>query len=124
MEFAGKEPLVLDIEGSAIPPYSELVYIVDSGKSDAGLVQRFLTAVERGARAIADDPERGWQLFIRYDAKLDNTLNRKALQAMVPFFALRPATLDAARYDRFVDFLKTNGLIENKVPATDYLLGG
>ncbi len=124
VEMAGRKPLVLDVEGAAIPPYSELVYIVDSGKVDSDLVRRFLAVVERGARSIADDPERGWQLFIRYDAKLDNTLNRKAWEATVPFFALRPATLDPARYERLADFLEANGLIEKKVPTSDYLFGG
>lgn len=121
VELAGRKPLIFDIEGAAIPPYSELVYIVERDKVDPDLVRRFLDAVERAARSIADNPDRGWQLFIRYNADLDNTLNRRAWQATVPFFAMRPATLDPARYERLADFLKTNELIEKTVPTSSYL---
>ena len=48
VELVGRKPLVLDVEGAAISPYSELVYIIDSGKVDDDLVERFLAVVERG----------------------------------------------------------------------------
>ncbi len=123
VELAGKKPLVLDIEGAAIPPYSELVYIARDGMADDSRIDRFLAAVERAAGSIAADPDGSWALFAQYDPKLDNELNRKAWHATVPFFALRPATLDAARYDRFAEFLLNNGMMAEKVPAGSYLHG-
>ena len=41
----------------------------------------------------------------------------------MPFFALRPATLDPARYERLAEFLKANDLVERTVPPSDYLFG-
>ncbi len=119
--LAGKTPRVFDIEDGPIPPYSELVYIVDRRTVDADMVDRFLTAVERGARAIAEDPDAGWELFVKYDPKLDNELNKRAWEATVPLFALRPATLDPVRYRRFADFLTEHDLIDRELPNEDYL---
>jgi putative hydroxymethylpyrimidine transport system substrate-binding protein len=123
VSLAGKVPLIFDIEGAAIPTYSELVYIIKRHAVDADKVRRFLIAVERGVQALAEDPDRSWELFVKYDPKLDNELNRRAWAATVPLFALRAATLDGARYRRFAGFLVENELIDREVPVEDYLLG-
>ena len=120
--MAGKTPRVFDIEDQAIPPYSELVYIVDRSKADPDVIAKFLVAVERGARAIADDPEATWLDFIKYDAKLDNTLNYKSWHATVPFFALRPGLVDGARYEEFARFLAEHQLISDVPAANAYFL--
>ncbi|MCP4383286.1 MAG: ABC transporter substrate-binding protein [Hyphomicrobiales bacterium] len=121
--LAGKSPLVLDIEKGPIPAYSELIYIADKTTIDAEVVAAFLAAVERGARAIADDPEAGWMAFVSYDDKLDTELNKRAWAASVRFFALRPGLADRTRYDRMAAFLVEHGLIARAPPADDYLFG-
>ena len=120
--LADKKPRVFDIEDGPIPPYSELVYIVDRRSVDMDVVGKFLIAVERGARAIADDPAASWKAFVKFDGKLDNELNKRAWQATVPFFALRPGLLDRARYERFADFLVKHDLIGRAPNSDDYLL--
>ena len=120
--LAGKTPQVFDIGEGPIPSYSELVYIVDRDNVDLEVVEKFLSAVSRAARAIAADPVSTWDDFVSYDAKLDNELNKKSWAATAPFFALRPGVLDNTRYDRFADFLAGHNMIEH-VPSTgDYLL--
>jgi putative hydroxymethylpyrimidine transport system substrate-binding protein len=49
---------------------------------------------------------------------LDNQLNRLAWRDTLPRFALRPGALDRARYQRFAEFLKKQGLIK-KIPRLD-----
>ncbi|MEM7121650.1 MAG: ABC transporter substrate-binding protein [Pseudomonadota bacterium] len=122
VDMAGKSPRVFDIENQAIPPYSELLYIVDRNNADADVVAKFLTAVERGARAIADDPEAAWLDFIKYDGKLDNTLNYKSWHATAPFFALRPGLVDRARFESFASFLSDHKLISSLPSADAYFL--
>lgn len=118
VDMAGKTPRVFDVEDQAIPSYSELVYIVDRNDADADVIAKFLSAVERGARAVADDPEAAWLDFIKYDDKLDNTLNYRSWHATAPFFALRPGVVDHARFESFAKFLSEHDLID-AVPSPD-----
>lgn len=119
--LAGKDPRVFSIEDKAIPPYSELVYITKRNTVEPEIVEKFLSAVERAVRALVDDPDQGWQLFVKYDPKLDSELNRRAWAATVPFFALRPGTVDRGRYRRFADFLVANDVITQARNLEDYL---
>ena len=121
VELAGKTPLVLDIEKGAMPPYSELVYIVNQDIADPEIVDRFLAAVTRGANALVDDPDAAWELFIKYDPKLDNELNRKSWDATVPLFSTTPATLNKERYAEFATFLLANDLVAAMPAPEDYL---
>lgn len=121
--LAGKTPRIINIEDESIPPYSELVYIAKRNAVDPGTVMRFLSAVERGVRALVENPDESWQVFVKYAPKLDNELNRRAWTATVPFFALRPGTVDRSRYQRFADFLVENDVIAQAPDLNDYLPG-
>lgn len=121
VELAGQKPLVLDIEKGAMPTYSELVYIVDTAVADPDVINRFLTAVERGVQAIVDDPEASWALFIKYAPKLDNALNRTSWDQTVPLFATRPSELDKERYASFATFLVASEIVASMPAVEDYL---
>ncbi len=118
---AGKKPLVINIEAGAVPAYSELIYIVDKRKADPDVIRKFLTAVERGVRSIAEDPEATWELFIGYDPKLNTDLNKRSWNATVPLFALRPGLIDMKRYERFAGFLAEHKMIDRVLEPEDYL---
>ena len=51
---------------------------------------------------------------------LDDELNRRAWRATLPRFALRPAALDHARYERFAAFLVEQGLLREALPVAEY----
>ncbi|MEP3280291.1 MAG: ABC transporter substrate-binding protein [Stappiaceae bacterium] len=119
---AGKKPLVFNIEQGAIPAYSELVYIVDKRTADPALIEKFLTAVEHGVRTLTEDPIGAWELFIKYDPKLNTDLNKRSWQATAPLFALRPGLVDEARYERFADFLIENKIVDSLPAPTAYLI--
>jgi len=51
---------------------------------------------------------------------VDDELNRRAWRDTLPRFALRPAALDAGRYDRLAGFLKEAGLIKTVPPVESY----
>ncbi|MEX3011716.1 ABC transporter substrate-binding protein [Hoeflea sp. TYP-13] len=121
VELAGKTPLVLDIEKGAMPTYSELVYIVNRDIVDPDVVEKFLVAVERGVKALVEDPDASWELFVKYDSKLDNELNRKSWDATVPLFTTQPALLDKEQYARFATFLVANDMVGSIPAVQDYL---
>ncbi|MEM6464471.1 MAG: ABC transporter substrate-binding protein [Pseudomonadota bacterium] len=121
VELAGKKPLVLDIEKGAMPPYSELIYIANRDIADPDVIDGFRTAVARGVEALVGDTDQAWELFVKYDPKLDTELNRKSWDATVPLFSTAPGDLDSRRYAAFATFLLANDLIA-AMPAPDTYL--
>jgi putative hydroxymethylpyrimidine transport system substrate-binding protein len=59
-------------------------------------------------------------LFAKGRPEVDNELNRRAWRDTLPRFALRPASLDRGRYERFGQFLIDSGLIEKLPPLDEY----
>ena len=120
----------LDLEGSpgrafypeeeGVPAYDELIFIANSAKLDDSRLPRFLDAIEAGTLYLMNHPEESFQLFIEGRPELNDELNRLAWQDTVPRFALRPAAMDTARYERFAAFLEDQGLIKTPPPVGDY----
>ncbi|WP_169054153.1 ABC transporter substrate-binding protein [Nitratireductor sp. XY-223] len=116
LQLAGETPIVFDVESGTMPTYSELVYIVNDALIEPDIVEMFLAGVERGVKAIVDDPEAGWETFIKYDPKLDNELNRLSWDATVPLFSTDPGAVDQQAFARFATFLVANKLV-SAIPA-------
>ncbi len=106
-------------EAEGIPSYDELIYVADPARMDAVLIARFLTATERAALDIVNDPDTAWQIFRDTDKALDTDLNRLAWADTWPRFALRPAALDLGRYQRLEAFLAASGATPGGIPAAD-----
>ena len=56
-------------------------------------------------------------MFLKSHTDLDDELNRKSFFATLPRFAKRPAALDPARYNRYADFMKDAGLLDDGAAA-------
>ena len=83
------------------------------------LVQQSSAALEAATQYMINHPDEAWDFFKGSNpAELDNELNRRAWRDTLPRFALRPAALDRARYDRFAEFLQQQGLVD-KTPDLD-----
>ena len=61
-------------------------------------------------------------MFMKSHADLDDELNRRAFDLTLPRFAKRPAALDAGRYDRFAEFLKSTGCSTTMPPVESYAI--
>ena len=48
-----------------MPPYDELIYIVQQDRARDARVQRFLDAVEMATLSILNDPDEAWSAFVR-----------------------------------------------------------
>ena len=116
MEIEGVEGKCFYIEEEGVPPYDELIFIVNNQNINKKMLIKFLSAIEKATQYIINHPEESWKIFANSSKELNNELNRKAWFDTIPRFALRPAALDKGRYNRFEEFLYTlKGLINKKL---------
>lgn len=120
MDILGRPGRAFYVEEEGVPAYDELILIANADKLDDDRLPRFLDALEAGVQFLINHPDESWQLFIGKRPDLDDELNRRAWAATLPRFALRPSSLDRARYERFAKFLKEEGLIKEVLPVEDY----
>lgn len=108
------------VEEEGVPSYDELIIVAHKDRLDDPRYIKFVRALERGVLFLINHPDESWQLFIKDRKELDNELNKRAWRDTLRRFALRPAALDEARYEKFARFLKQGGLIKKALPASAY----
>ena len=118
MDIEGRPGRAFYVEEYGIPSYDELILVARRDDVKALKFRKFVDALEEGVQFLVNHPDESWKLFIRGRKDLDNQLNRLAWRDTLPRFALRPGALDRARYQRFAEFLKKQGLIK-KVPQLE-----
>ena len=123
MELSGVPGRCFYLEEEGLPPYDELIYVANPDTMDAEVIERFLSAVEKATQYIVNHPDKSWEIFSSTAPELQDDLNEMAWADTISRFALRPASLDAGRYNRFERFLFDAGLIpsvnESDVIAVD-----
>jgi putative hydroxymethylpyrimidine transport system substrate-binding protein len=119
MEIEGVKGRCLFIEEEGVPSYDELIYVAHTNDLDKDMITRFMHATELATQYIVNHPDEAWDMFSETSAELQDELNARAWQDTLPRFALRPAALDAGRYERFESFLLDAGLLQNKRPVGD-----
>lgn len=116
MDIAGHPGRAFYIEEEGVPPYDELIFVAHKqklgDKNRREILRRFIKAVEQGVQFLINHPEESWRLFRNSGDGLNNELNRRAWRDTIPRFALRPAALDRARYEKFAEFLREMGVVE------------
>jgi len=120
MDIVGKPGRAFYVEEEGVPVYDELIFIAHRDRLDDPRLRAFIDAIEAATLYLVNHSDAAWKLFIEGRAELDDDLNRRAWRDTLPRFALRPAAYDAARYERFAEFLKDQGLIEEALPAEAY----
>ena len=120
MDIEGHPGRAFYIEEEGVPPYDELIVVAHTDRQGDPAFRGFVDALERGVQFLVNHPDESWQLFLRDREELDDELNKRAWRDTLPRFALRPAALDTARYERFAAFLQAQGLIPEALPASAY----
>jgi len=120
MDLMGHPGRAFYPEEEGVPSYDELIMVANKNSLGQGRLRGFLDAMERGVQYLVNHPDAAWSLFIKAHKDLDDELNRRAWRDTLPRFALRPAALDSARYERFAGFLKSQGLISTIPPLETY----
>jgi len=114
MKIEGVKGRCFYIEEEGVPPYDELIFIVNNKNINRDMLTKFLDSIEKATQYIINHPDETWKIFSNYSKELNNELNEMAWYDTIPRFALRPAALDKRRYTRFEDFLYEEGLIDKK----------
>lgn len=121
MDIAGYSGRAFYLEEEGVPAYDELIIVAHKDTLNDPRFKPFVHALERGVQYIINRPDDAWKLFISGKRKeLDDELNRRAWRDTLPRFALRPAALDAGRYQRFAEMLVEQGLISKAPPVASY----
>ena len=120
MDIINKPGRAFYPEEEGVPPYDELIIVAHKTKTDDKRYRRFVDAIEQAVQYLVNHPKDSWAAFIGVHKKLDDELNRRAWRDTLPRFALRPAAFDRARYQRFAEFLKKQGLIKDIRPISEY----
>jgi putative hydroxymethylpyrimidine transport system substrate-binding protein len=120
MDLEGRPGRAFFPEEEGVPAYDELIFVANSEKLDDPRLPKFLDAIEAGTLYLLNHPQESLALFVDGRPELDDELNRRAWADTLPRFALRPAALDTARYQRFAAFLKDQGLIKSTPPVETY----
>jgi len=124
MQIDGRPGRAFYPEENGVPVYDELILLARNdmlyNAEKADVLGRLVAAVEAATIWMTNHPEEAWEVFIAAHPDLDNELNERAWFDTMPRFAKRPAALDTGRYERFGDFMKERGLIDETVPVTDY----
>lgn len=118
MDIVNRPGRAFYVEEHGIPSYDELILICHRDHIGNKKYRAFVDALEQGVQYLINHPGESWRLFTKGRKDLDDELNRRAWRDTLPRFALRPGALDRARYLRFADFLKQQGMIKT-VPPLD-----
>jgi putative hydroxymethylpyrimidine transport system substrate-binding protein len=121
IELAGKKPKMFFPEEHGVPPYDELIYIARQDRAEDPRFIRFFKAIEDATVLLLNDPEAGWQTFVKAHPKLDDTLNRRAWPLTLPRFQATPRAVDPARYLGVAEFMREGGLIDAVQPIERYI---
>lgn len=117
MDIEGVPGKCFYVEEEGLPAYDELIYIANSNSLDTDKIARFLAATEKATQFIVNHPKQSWEIFSNTARELQDELNQRAWRDTLPRFALRPAALDAGRYQRMETFLFDAGLVEKELPV-------
>ena len=122
IEGKGRKARAYYIEEEGVPVYDELIVVANRAKIADPRLKRFVSALERGALFLTNNPDESWKLFIARQKDLDDELNRRAWRDTLPRFDKRPAAMDKGRYERFAQFLKDKGLVKEMPPLDTYAI--
>lgn len=120
MDINGRPGRAFYLEEEGIPGYDELVLVAKNDRLGDKKLRAFIDAIEAGTQYMVNHPDEAWKLFIKGHKDLDDELNKRAWRDTLPRFALRPGALDKGRYNRFAEFLKSQGMIKAVPPVASY----
>ncbi|GGC10810.1 ABC transporter ATP-binding protein [Marinobacterium zhoushanense] len=119
MDIEGHPGRAFFVEEEGVPAYDELILVINAKHRGDARYARFMTALEKATQFIVNHPDQAWQSFVSYKPdELNTELNKRAWADTLSRFALRPAALDSARYQRFGAFMQRQGLTK-AAPAVD-----
>jgi putative hydroxymethylpyrimidine transport system substrate-binding protein len=128
LRLRGLHPRVVPVDRLGVPTYDELVLVAsdDEVANDPRMIQLFTSALERGTRAAAANPNEAAAVILKAGQGLEPKQTQAEVQRTVPFLEQRGSGhpygfMVPSDWRRFAQFLADNGLIRT-VPATGDVL--
>ena len=125
LRLRGRRPTVIPVDRLGVPTYDELVLVASEEQieEDPEPLRLFLAALERGTEAAVESPQAATAALLAASPGLDPPLTAAEVAETVPLLARdegeRYGELDAERWEKFVAWMRDNGLIESLVPADE-----
>ncbi|HEY6550295.1 MAG TPA: ABC transporter substrate-binding protein [Solirubrobacterales bacterium] len=128
LRLRGSDPVVTPVDKLGVPTYDELVLVAQRERleEDPQKVRLFLAALARGTAAAAKSPEAATKTLLEANPDLDPKLARAEVAATLPL--LNPARdghpygyMDPANWDKFIGWMRDNGLIASLPPTGSVL---
>ncbi len=120
MDIVGHPGKAFYVEEEGVPAYDELIVVANRENASNPAVAKFVQVLERAVQFVINHPDESWNVFKTYKKELDDELNKRAWRDTLPRFALRPAALDVARYERFAKFIVSSELAKSMPPLDTY----
>jgi putative hydroxymethylpyrimidine transport system substrate-binding protein len=128
LRLRGLHPRVVPVDRLGVPTYDELVLVAsnDEVANDPRTIQLFISALERGTKAAAANPDEAAAAILKAGQGLDPKQAKAEVAHTVPFLSQRDTGhpygyMAPAQWRRFAHFLADNGLIK-ALPATGDIL--
>jgi putative hydroxymethylpyrimidine transport system substrate-binding protein len=88
LRLKGRKPRIVRMEQAGVPTYDELVLVANESalERDGGRLRAFLSALARGTRQLARDPDRGIEALLDANPDLDPKLQRAVVRVTLPLF--------------------------------------
>jgi putative hydroxymethylpyrimidine transport system substrate-binding protein len=122
LRLRGKDPVVTPVDQLGVPSYDELVLVAkgDRLEEDPQPIRLFLAALARGTAAAIKNPEAATKALLEANSDLDPKLTRAEVSATLPLLS-RSGSMNPARWNRFIAWMRENGLISTLPPASAVL---
>jgi putative hydroxymethylpyrimidine transport system substrate-binding protein len=117
LRLDGRKPRIIRMEQAGVPTYNELVLVANESalERDGGKLRAFVSALARGTRQLARDPERGVQALLDANPDLDPRLQRAAVKVALPLFLPRTdrpfGWQEPAEWQTFAAWMRENRLL-------------
>lgn len=122
LEQRGHKVITFLPEENGIPTYSELVFISHKNATRDKRFPHFLEAVKQAVAYLDEHPEVTWKQFAKAYPEANNTVNKEAWFATIPYFAEDPALFDSKEWRHFAEFMHQHQLIKKILPTSRYAI--
>jgi putative hydroxymethylpyrimidine transport system substrate-binding protein len=122
LRLRGKDPVVTPVDKLGVPSYDELVLVAKRERleEDPETIRLFLAALARGTAAAIQSPGAAADALLEANSDLDPKLTRAEVAATLPVLS-RSGFMEPQKWNRFIAWMRRNGLISTLPPASAVL---
>ena len=125
LEARGFEPVVTPVRRLGVPGYDELVFVTrrDSYAEDPQLFQHLVRATAMGNASVSTHPGLATKAIVHVrEGEIPTAPTLAGVEEMAPRLS-HSGRIDPARFQRLVDWMHEQGMIERRWQASELLAG-